>query len=284
MREGTPSGTSFLVSFARGLGVDAHSLDPLASKWLPRRLGLLVDAPMHLGSAARWYRRAIRAASFGMVDHVVLRTAVIDAKLSEAVMSEIDQIVILGAGLDARAWRMPILADKKVYEVDHPSTQEFKRSRIGDAIPPADVRYVAVDLEQESFSSALLHAEFEPSKPTAWVWEGVAMYLPVDAVVESLSQMTELSSAGSALLMTYRVPDALPFGRFGMVTIPLVFSLGGEPLGMTLEPHELEVALAPAWKVLYDEDAKDWRTFTESPADSQRSFRSERFAFARRES
>ncbi|MGB5811250.1 MAG: SAM-dependent methyltransferase [Polyangiales bacterium] len=283
MGEGIPSGTSFMVSFARGLGVDDRDLDPLASQWLPRWMGLLAEAPGHLGPAARWYRRWARVTSMGMVDHMVLRTEAIDAKLREAIEAGVDQIVILGAGLDARAWRLPNLKGTTVFEVDHPATQRFKRARIGDALPPTEVRYVPVDFERERFSGALEASGLVQTRATAWIWEGVAMYLPVAAVEDSIAQMTRLSAPGSQLLMTYRVPDALPFGRIGAIAIPLVFAIGGEPLGAAFSPRDLELQLRPEWRVSYDADATGWRTLTGSPADPSRSFLSERLAVATRE-
>ncbi|MEM7436320.1 MAG: class I SAM-dependent methyltransferase [Myxococcota bacterium] len=280
MREGVPSGTSFFVSFARGLGVGSRPIDPWASKWLPWWMGRLVEAPQYLGLGAHVYRTAARATSLGMIDHMVLRTEVIDAKLIDALGAGIDQVVILGAGLDARAWRIPALRDVKVYEVDHPATQRFKRSRTEDYPPPGEVRYVPVDFERERFSDALGRAGFARERPTAWIWEGVAMYLRREAVIDSLAQMTDLSAHGSALLMTYRIPNALPFGRLGEVAIPWVFSIGGEPLGATLSPDELERELAPAWRVDYDEGPRGWQQFTDTRANPSRTFFGERFAMA----
>lgn len=283
MREGIPSGTSFLVSFARGLGVDDLELDPMASKWLPSWLGLLVDAPKRMGPVGHWYRRAIRATTFGMIDHMVLRTAAIDSHLVRAIASGIEQVVILGAGLDARAWRMPVLAGATIYEVDHPSTQGFKRDRIGDLKPPTEIRYVSVDLERERFSEIIVEAGFQPAERSVWIWEGVAMYLPIEAVRDSLSQLVPLAAPGSELLMTYRVPNALPFGPLGRIAIPLVFSMGGEALGATLSPSELESTLAPDWRVVYDQNADGWQQFSSSQAEPPRTFLGERLTVARRE-
>ncbi|MEM7135873.1 MAG: SAM-dependent methyltransferase [Myxococcota bacterium] len=280
MREGVPSGTSFFVSFARGLGVGNRPIDPWAGKWLPWWMGRLVEAPRHLGPGAQLYRRAARFTSLGMIDHLVLRTEVIDAKLIDSLDTGIDQVVILGAGLDARAWRLPALRDAKVYEVDHPATQRFKRSRTEDHPPPGEVHYVPVDFGRERFSDALHRAGFDRARPTAWIWEGVAMYLRRDAVADSLAQMTSLSARGSALLMTYRIPNTLPFGRLGEVAIPLAFSIGGEPLGATLTPDELERELAPDWRVEYDEGPRGWQQFTDTRANPSRSFFGERFAKA----
>jgi methyltransferase (TIGR00027 family) len=282
MREGLPSGTSFVVSFARGLGVDDEVLDPIAKDLLPTWLGRMADAPRRLGGASSFYRRAVRATTFGLIDHAVLRTQAIDAHLASALRSGIDQVVILGAGLDARAWRLPVLGSKTVFEVDHPATQQYKQRRIGGRTPRAEVRYVAVDFEKERFSEGLEGAGFRLGDPTMWIWEGVAMYLPLNAIRDTLGQLTRLSAAGSELAMTYRVPGMLPFGALGRAAIPALFKAAGEPLKGTLEPQDLVSTVAPAWDVVYDDDARGWQKLTGSVADPARSFLGERLAIARK--
>ena len=284
MRKGLPSGTSFVVSFARGLGVDDQVLDPVARDLLPSWLGRMADAPRHLGGAAALYRKAMRATTFGLIDHAVLRTRAIDTHLASALQSGIDQVVILGAGLDARAWRLPGLGMTTVFEVDHPATQQYKQRRIGGRTPRAEVRYVAVDFEKERFSEGLERAGFRSADASMWIWEGVAMYLRRDAIRDTLEQLTRLSAAGSELAMTYRVPGMRPFGALGRAAIPALFKAAGEPLKGTLEPHDLVSTVTPEWDVVYDDDARGWQKLTGSLADPARSFLGERLAVARRSS
>lgn len=282
MREGFPSGTSFLVAFARGLGVDNHVLDPVATELLPPWLGRMAKAPRGFGRVGAVYRRLVRAASFGLIDHMVLRTEAIDAHLASALRSGIDQLVILGAGLDARAWRLPALDNAAVFEVDHPATQLYKQEQIGERTARAALRYVAVDFEKERFAERLARAGFRSTDPSIWIWEGVAMYLPLGAVHETLEQVTALAAEGSELAMTYRVPGKLPFGALGRAAIPAMFEAAGEPLKAALEPQEIVSAITPAWEVVYDEDARGWQALTASSADPAHSFLSERLAVAKR--
>lgn len=282
MRDGVPSGTSFVVSFARGLGLDDRPIDPVAPDLLPFWLAWLADAPRRLGGAAPLFRSAIRASSLGLVDHAVLRTQMIDAHLSSALESGIDQIVLLGAGLDARAWRLPELARTTVFEVDHPATQGYKRARLGRRASHADVRYVAVDFERQSFAGALETSGFRSETRALWIWEGVAMYLQRAAILDTLAQLSHLSAPGSELAMTYRVPGMLPFGSLGRATIPALFAAAGEPLKGTLTSAELASTLAPNWEVLVDEDSRGWKRLTGSQARPPRAFLGERLAFARR--
>lgn len=282
MRRDLPSGTSLLVSFARGLGVDAQEVDSLAPELLPPFMAQLAAAPRHLGGVADLYRTAIRGMTFGLIDHMVLRTRAIDAHLDSALESGIEQVVILGAGLDARAWRLDALKNVTVFEVDHPSTQQYKQKRVAHKTPPADIRYVAVDFEKDRFSEGLERAGFRSAAPSAWIWEGVAMYLPRRVVSDTLGQLTSLAAAGSELAMTYRVPGMLPYGAFGRAAIPALFAVVGEPLKGTLEPRELASAVAPEWDVAYDEDARGWQALTGSKANPSRSFLSERLAIVKR--
>ena len=282
MRAGLPSGTSLLVSFARGLGVDEQEIDPLAPDLLPSLLARLAEAPRRLGGASGLYRRAVRTTTFGLIDHMVLRTKAIDAHLASALRSGIDQLVILGAGLDARAWRLDALKQATVFEVDHPSTQQYKKERIASRTPPTDIRYVAVDFEIEQFSDGLERAGFRSDARSVWIWEGVAMYLPLPAIHDTLEQLTLLAAAGSELAMTYRVPGLFPFGAVGRAVIPAAFKAAGEPLKSTLEPDELVSAVAPEWDVLYDEDARGWQKRTGSRANPARSFLAERLAIVKR--
>lgn len=282
MRPGVPSGTSFLVAFARALGVDDRILDPRASELLPPWMARLASMPANLGPLASAYRLSVRALSFGLVDHNVLRTEAIDAHLIRALQAGTRQLVILGAGLDARAWRLDALRGKTVFEVDHPATQEYKLRRIAEETPPTDIRYVSVDFERERFSESLRRAGFVPAEPSVWIWEGVAMYLPREAVSDTLDQITSLGSAGSVLAMTYRVPGRLPLGAVGRAAIPALFAAAGEPLKSTLEPSELASILDAGWEVTYDEDPTGWRALGTSPATPARAFLSERLAVATR--
>jgi methyltransferase (TIGR00027 family) len=282
MRDGLPSGTSFLVAFARGLGVDERLVDPLAPNLLPRWMARVATMPAILGPAAAAYRRAIRTATFGLVDHNVLRTEAIDAHVTQALGSGARQLVILGAGMDARAWRLDALKNATVFEIDHPATQQYKRDHVAGKTPPADIRYIPVDFEKERFIERLQTAGFRPTDRSIWIWEGVTMYLPLAAVHETLAQLTRLASEGSHLAMTYRVSGHLPFGAVGRAAIPALFAAAGEPLKSTLEPSELASALAPEWDVTYDEDARGWRALTGSAADPSRAFLSERLAVVKR--
>jgi methyltransferase (TIGR00027 family) len=118
-----------------------------------------------------------------MADLMALRTAAIDLGVRDAIAAGATQLVILGAGYDGRAWRMRELAGVKVFEVDHPATQNDKRAHLAK-LPPATgiVTFVSIDFERESLGAALDRAGHDRSSPTCWIWEGVVMYLTRDAM------------------------------------------------------------------------------------------------------
>lgn len=140
----------------------------------------------------------------GAADILVARTVAID----EGVRGRDNpQLVTLGAGLDARAWRLPELADTAVYEVDHPASQRDKRDRIGDrAAISRSLTWVPVDFATDALDVALLAAGFDRNLPTTWIWEGVVPYLTHAEVERTLGIVGDLSAPGSRLILSYPTP------------------------------------------------------------------------------
>jgi methyltransferase (TIGR00027 family) len=135
---------------------------------------------------------------------IVARTVAID----DAVRARpARQLVIIGAGLDDRAWRMPELADVDVLEIDHPASQRDKRSRVGDLEPLAkSVRFVPVDVTRDQLDSALASAGHRPAEATTWIWEGVVPYLRRADVAATVQAVSGRSAAGSRLIVNYQSP------------------------------------------------------------------------------
>jgi methyltransferase (TIGR00027 family) len=133
-------------------------------------------------------------------DGMAARTRFFDDFFLDAARSGIRQAVILAAGLDARAYRLPWPAGTVVFEVDQPDVVEFKtRTMAGlGAAPTADRRTVPVDL-RDDWVGALEAAGFDRTKPTAWIAEGLFGYLPPDAQDRLLDRITELSPARSRI-------------------------------------------------------------------------------------
>ncbi len=149
----------------------------------------------------------IRLAAEGMA----VRTRFFDRLFLDAAASGVRQAVILASGLDARAYRLPWPDGTVVYEVDQPEVIEFKTTELAGlgAQPTATRRVVAIDL-REDWPKALVDNGFDPTQPTAWIAEGLLIYLPSDAQDKLFDDITALSAPGSRLA-TERVPDVTAF-------------------------------------------------------------------------
>jgi methyltransferase (TIGR00027 family) len=135
-----------------------------------------------------------------MADGMAVRTRFFDDFLAEATSAGIDQVVILASGLDARAYRMSWPASTVVYEIDQSGVIDFKAATLRDlgAEPTVEVRNVGVDL-RDDWPAALRAAGFDPERPTAWIAEGLLMYLPAEAQDRLFDHITALNPAGSRL-------------------------------------------------------------------------------------
>jgi methyltransferase (TIGR00027 family) len=135
-----------------------------------------------------------------MGSYQAVRTHFFDEFFTAAAGAGIRQIVILASGLDSRAYRLPWPAGTTVYELDQPKVLEYKAATLNQhgATPKAPRREVPIDLRFD-WPKALREAGFDPSVPTAWLAEGLLMYLPADAQDRLFEQVTELSAAGSRI-------------------------------------------------------------------------------------
>jgi methyltransferase (TIGR00027 family) len=188
-----------------------------------------------------------------MADMIALRTLAIDASVRDAVGRGAKQIVILGAGYDGRAWRMPELTGVKVFEVDHPATQGDKRAHRAE-LPPAKgiVIFVAMDFLRESLGTVLDRAGHDRASPTCWIWEGVVMYLSRDVVRSTLAGIAERSATGSTLIVNYHTIHRRLFAR-------LMFRLIGEPQISAWSPDEMAADLrSVGFIVREDSSMADW--------------------------
>jgi methyltransferase (TIGR00027 family) len=151
----------------------------------------------------------LRAHRQVMVDFMAVRTAFFDEYFLKAADSGIRQVVILAAGLDARAWRLPWPDGTTVYELDQPRILEFKSTTLQrrGAHPTAKLVNVAVDLRQD-WPTALQQAGFDASLPSAWSAEGLLRYLPAQAQDLLLERVDALSPSSSWLAVNVPAKSA----------------------------------------------------------------------------
>jgi methyltransferase (TIGR00027 family) len=144
-------------------------------------------------------RRRRLAVSFS----IVIRTKFLDDLLQQASASGVRQVVLLGAGMDSRAFRIDWPEDTRLFEVDTAAPLDFKASvlRQERAAAHCERITVAVDL-REDWPGALGAAGHDPASPTVWIAEGLLIYLPEDAVELLLARISAQSAAGSRLGLT----------------------------------------------------------------------------------
>jgi methyltransferase (TIGR00027 family) len=256
MKAEVPSRTAHFVALGRaiadlGLSHIPNFRDPTARTFLNEK-GLQslakIERELHGG------KRSMRVEmARGMADMIGLRTAAIDAAVREAIVIGARQLVILGAGYDGRAWRMPELAGIKVFEVDHPATQGDKRARAARlAAPVGSVSFVSIDFERDSLETVLEHAGHDRSVPTVWIWEGVVMYLTRDAMLGTLRSVAQRSASGSTLIVNYHTVHRRWLAR-------LIFKVIGEPQISAWTPEEMTAELRSVGFAAHEDSGMvDW--------------------------
>jgi len=151
-----------------------------------------------------------------MANWIAVRTRFFDDFFVNAGAAGIRQAVILAAGLDSRAYRLPWAAGTTVFELDQPKVIEFKTTTMTaiGATPKAHRRTVSVDL-REDWPAALRHSGFDESQPTAWSAEGLLAYLPPEAQDRLFDNITALSKPGSQLATEYHLDGGAAMGERG---------------------------------------------------------------------
>lgn len=131
-------------------------------------------------------------------NYQAVRTHFFDEYFAKAVRDGVRQVVILASGLDSRAYRLEWPVNTDVFEIDQPKVLAYKAATLEahGAAPKARRHAVPVDL-REDWPAALIAAGFDPTRPTAWLAEGLLPYLPANAADRLFDRITELSAAGS---------------------------------------------------------------------------------------
>ncbi|MGW4378780.1 class I SAM-dependent methyltransferase [Kitasatospora sp. NPDC004531] len=239
----SPSRTALMSAAARAAHLLVDQQPPIHADTLAAAL-LGEQAEQLLG-----YHRAFGA-------HPVLAgartTAVTRSRLAEDLLADAvsqrgtDQYVLLGAGLDSFAYRSELAHRIRVFEVDHPHTQHWKRGRLaaaGIAVPPT-VAFVPLDLEQGSPAAALAAAGFDPGRPAVVSWLGVTMYLSAEAIAQVLSTVGGLAP-GTELVAEHLLPAGHrdPAGQAYAEHVRAAAAENGEPWRTFLAVDEMDALL-----------------------------------------
>ena len=176
---------------------------------------------------------------------VTCRSRYAEDRLADAIGRGIGQYVLLGAGLDSFAYRSPLAGRVRVFEVDHPATQDYKRRAWGVADGGGGVRFVGVDFGRDSLGGALGRAGFDAGRPAFVSWLGVTMYLDRSAVEATVAVLGGFAP-GSEVVLDYMLPAGMRDAA-GQLYADLVGQAAadwGEPWRSVFAPEAMAVVLA----------------------------------------
>ncbi|HTV78959.1 MAG TPA: class I SAM-dependent methyltransferase [Steroidobacteraceae bacterium] len=243
MIEDAPSRTAYGVAMSRA----AHQLfdvprifeDPVA---------LAVLGPQATGNLRAQQRRFSGRFARALRAFLVARSRIAEDALAEAVARGVRQYVVLGAGLDTFAHRNPHAASGlRVFEVDHPATQEWKRRLVSRAHlkSPASLIYVPVDFERERVCERLPANGFQAREPAFFSWLGVTMYLSEAAIFETLRFVAQSRVSRSGIVFDYLTlpPRHALLQRWGVRLLRRRLAAAGEPWRTFFERQPLQRAL-----------------------------------------
>jgi methyltransferase (TIGR00027 family) len=240
MHEDRPSKTAFRVALRRA----AHQIldhpkvfdDPLA-------LAIVGATPEEVRSSPKCQGRLARA----MRAFMAVRSRYAEDGLARAIAGGIRQYVVLGAGLDTFAYRNPF-PDLRVFEVDHPATQAWKRRRLeeGNLAIPASMTFAPVNFESQTLIDGLARAGFDAGQPAFFSWLGVVPYLTRSAAMETFRFVGSLPK-GSGVVFDYALPpEALNLvQRLALKALSDRVAAAGEPFQTFFEPSVLMTELRP---------------------------------------
>jgi methyltransferase (TIGR00027 family) len=243
MKLKSPSTTAFQVAMRRAVHqmIDDPIVfhDPLAL----RMVGVEND-PLHRLDP-KWPVRA--TFELRLRASLVARSRYAEDELHLAVHRGIRQYVVLGAGLDTFAYRNPYTEDVlHVFEVDHPTTQTWKRARLKEAgIPiPRTLTFSPVDFEKETLEEGLRRTGFDTDKNAFFSWLGVTPYITSGAIATTLRFIASLP-AGSGIVFDYMISPALlnPAAREALDSLANRVASAGEPFRSFFDPSLLKDSL-----------------------------------------
>jgi methyltransferase (TIGR00027 family) len=175
----------------------------------------------------------------GVFFHHVARTKHIDALLSAELDAGLEQVVLLGAGYDTRAYRFAArLGGKRVFEVDHPATSAMKQRRVARVLgaAPAHVTYVPVNFLEQKVEDRLHATGYDPSRVTLFIWEGVTPYLD-EAAVQGTLAMVSRAAKRSSLVFDYITKQALEHPDASFAKQLVLAAKYGEPYAFGVDPE-----------------------------------------------
>ena len=212
LEQGKPSWTAEVSAAYRAAESDKREddricYDPFSKYFLGPPFSLVGNTPLFmrraLSKVAYWYAERLTPGNPG---YVIARTRYIDDYLKSCISYGIQQLVIMGAGYDTRAYRFDKLRGKvKVFEVDHPATQKLKILKVKKIFGtlPDHVVYVSVDFGKEKIEERMFGNGYDKNLKTLFIWEGVTPYITAAGVDETFAIAANNSGEGSSIIFDY---------------------------------------------------------------------------------
>lgn len=245
MRKNQTSLTALGIAILRGVESEKPAqericYDPYARSFVPG----------WLYTACRFFIRSgyTEIRGRGVAGFLVARDRYIDDILAARLQEGVDQLVILGAGFDSRAYRFDALRGRvQCFEVDHPATQKAKLAAVRRIFGgnPENVTYVPVDFTEQRLDQRLLESGYDPTQKTVFIWQGVTHYLDLAAVDDTLAMIAHQSGAGSSVIFDYMDNSLLEnaAGHGEVKGMRRYRAMTGEPLRFGLPIDQMEAFL-----------------------------------------
>ncbi len=233
-----PSRTALRVALRRA----AHQVYDAAPRVFDDPLAVAILPAEQLPELHKTATKLHKPFSAALRAFLVVRSRYAEDQLAAAVARGVDQYVLLGAGLDTFGYRNPH-AGLRVFEVDHPATQQWKRGLTGGLPrPDVPVTHVPVDFEVDSLPEQLQIAGYDVERPGVFAWLGVVPYLTLAAFRATVAAQP----AGTTLVFDYAQPRAaLPFfEQLAHDSLAARVALAGEPFQLFFTPAEMAVELS----------------------------------------
>jgi methyltransferase (TIGR00027 family) len=219
----------------------------------------ILDDPIAVRLIGSSYARDLERASHKVARDfrafMAVRSRYVEDRLAEAVLRGVTQYVVLGAGLDTFAYRNPF-PSLRVFEVDFPATQEWKRTMLdaADIAVPGNVTFVPLDFEHKSLGAGLAEMGFDGGAPAFFGWLGVVPYLTLAAFRATLDAIAQLPAASAVSFDYALAPETLSkVGRTAFDALAGRVAAAGEPLQLFFTPQTMELELRRAGFHLFEQ-------------------------------
>ncbi len=213
MEAGKPSRSAGIIAAHRAIESSKNHgericHDPFARDFMPEGFTVIGKHEIPEQEALNLFKQIVP----GFHEFFLARTRYIDDYLKGFIERELEQLVVLGAGYDSRAYRFDELENKiKVFEVDSPATQDAKKQKVKKIFNrlPDHITYISIDLQKDDLEYRLIQNGYNSSLKTLFIWEGVTMYIDRKAVDKTLLFISKNTGKGSSIIFDYTFQEVV---------------------------------------------------------------------------